>query len=455
MEEFVRGGGPGRDSALRAVLEGLPDAVVATRADGRIDFVNARAGELFGYAPEELVGQPVAVLWPARVRSGYRRNVRRLFEAGGSLRFTREAHGLRKDGREFVGEMSWGLVETGDGPLMLAVGRDVSQRLAMEARLRRSSRDHAVVASLGERALAGTDPAELGSQLVSEVGQTTGVDFAQLFELAADRSELRPLAVWGDAEEPPGAIRIGSGSHADAALDSPHPVSVSGRSDPTLRRYGFRGGLAVAVRTSEESFGVLCAYSRRCDALHHEDGAFLKAVASVLASAISRRRVDERLEYQALHDPLTGLANRTLCQDRLAHALARCRRSGKSVAVLFVDLDRFKDVNDRYGHAAGDAVLIGVARRLVDAVRASDTVGRLGGDEFLVICDGLGEQEALALRGRLAAIAHTPLQAAGAAHRLSASVGFALGDENTRDPDALIHAADEAAYRAKQHGGRR
>jgi diguanylate cyclase (GGDEF)-like protein len=117
-----------------------------------------------------------------------------------------------------------------------------------------------------------------------------------------------------------------------------------------------------------------------------------------------------------------------------------------------VDLDCFKAVNDRYGHAAGDAVLSEVAHRLAGVVRPSDTVGRLGGDEFLVICEALDERQAAGLRARLAAIARMPVKTGAAVHQLSASIGFAHGDASTRDPDALIRAADEAAYRVKQRG---
>ena len=200
---------------------------------------------------------------------------------------------------------------------------------------------------------------------------------------------------------------------------------------------------------------MLCVYSRKGGALEQEEGAFLKAVANVLASAISLRRMYERVRHQALHDPLTGLANRTLCHDRLAQALARSRRSGKPVAVFFVDLDHFKAVNDRYGHAAGDAVLVEIARRLTSAVRPSDTVGRWGGDEFVVICDQLDERQAEGLRSRLGAVARTPVETEGAVHRLSASIGFAQGHASTDDPHALIMAADAAAYQIKQRGGGR
>ena len=432
-----------RDSALRALLEGLPDAVVAARRDGLIDFVNARAGEMFGYRPEELVGRHIALLWPESVRDAYTRNMEAQFAAGGSLRFTRLAEGLRQDGREFLGEMSWGIVETAEQPLMLAVGRDITERLAMETRLRRHSAENAVLASLGERAIAGIDPIELAPELVEAVGQTMEAAVAVLFELAGGEDELRVAAIWIDAADSP----VVSGRHARAALDSEHTVDLA---EGRPGQEGFRSGLAVPVRTPDESFGVLCVYSLAADAFDEDDSGFLGAVTNVLASAISRRRMEERIQHQALHDPLTGLANRTLCHDRLAQALARSKRSGKTVGVFFLDLDRFKEVNDRYGHGAGDAVLVVVAHELEQAVRPSDTVGRFGGDEFLVVCEDIGEQLALALRDRLRAAARVPVEAAGAVHQLSASVGFALSDEIGLDPDELIRAADQAVYRAKQ-----
>ena len=107
------------------------------------------------------------------------------------------------------------------------------------------------------------------------------------------------------------------------------------------------------------------------------------------------------MRHEALHDPLTGLANRTLLRDRLEHALARSAREDLPTGVLFIDLDEFKDVNDRYGHAAGDAVLVELAGRLRAAVRPADTVARLGGDEFIVVCEHVDRDAALALGARL------------------------------------------------------
>ena len=163
-------------------------------------------------------------------------------------------------------------------------------------------------------------------------------------------------------------------------------------------------------------------------------------------------RSEQRIRHQALHDPLTRLANRALCRDRLEHALAHAERSGSSAAVLYVDVDDFKRVNDLYGHAAGDAVLVALARRLAAAVRPADTVARLGGDEFVVVCEDVDERVALGLGWRVAAAVQEPLEVDGTQHRISASVGIALGSGADTDAEGLVSNADAAAYRAKEAG---
>ena len=172
----------------------------------------------------------------------------------------------------------------------------------------------------------------------------------------------------------------------------------------------------------------------------------------MLAIGFSRLHLEEQMRQQALHDSLTGLANRTLCRDRIAHALAVSQREESSAAVLFVDVDNFKRVNDLFGHAAGDELLIALAQRMVAAVRPADTVARLGGDEFVVVCESVDERTALALGWRVAAAVQEPINAAGTVHQLAASIGIALGSGAGTDPDVLIGHADAAAYRAKERG---
>ena len=183
--------------------------------------------------------------------------------------------------------------------------------------------------------------------------------------------------------------------------------------------------------------------------LSEEELSFLRAVAHTLASALARQRTEQRMRHEALHDPLTGLANRTLLRDRLEHAIARSERERGATAVLFIDLDNFKAVNDSYGHAAGDAVLVESARRLHAAVRPGDTVARIGGDEFIALCEHVNADSALAVARRLQEALRPSFTAGGVEHQLSASIGVALGDG---EPDRLLGDADAASYRAKAAG---
>lgn len=375
-----------------AVLEGLPDAVVASTRDGRIVFVNALAEELFGHPRGELLGHPVQTLWPERVRERYTRNMELYFATEHPLRFSAEAWGLRRDGSEFVGEMSWGVIDTSAGPLLLAIGRDITERRAAEARVR-------AVAAMGERALGGADPSDLAREAI-ELMRTT---------LPIAGAEVR---------------LIGGGA---------------------LASYGSSSGDAVrlAIGTGDELF---ITPNR---ALADDEMSLIRAVANILATALARARDELRIRHEAVHDPLTGLANRTLLRDHLEQALARSQREGEKTGVLFIDVDNFKQVNDVYGHARGDLVLVELAKRLRSAVRPADTVARFGGDEFVVICEAVNEPTALSLGHRLQAAIRLPLTVEGVPHGLSASIGVALGD---RDPDSLIRNADSAVYRAKARG---
>ena len=287
----------GKDDPLlvapAAILEGLPDAVVAMAPDGRIVFVNTLAEELFGYTSEELVGQSVRMLWAERVQERYMRNLLLYFATEHPLRFTAEAWGVRRDGTEFIGEMSWGIVHTEAGPLLLAIGRDISDRRAAEERVR-------ALAAMGERALAGAAPGELADEAV---------------QLIRDRLPVGGVEVRRDD----GTALAGAGDVTDA--------------------------IELPIGTGDV---LLVAPSRDLTA---EEMSIVRAVANTLAVALARLRDEAKMRHDAVHDPLTGLANRTLLRDRLEQAQARAAREDADTGVLFVDLDDFKQVNDAYGHA--------------------------------------------------------------------------------------------------------
>jgi diguanylate cyclase (GGDEF)-like protein len=169
--------------------------------------------------------------------------------------------------------------------------------------------------------------------------------------------------------------------------------------------------------------------------------------------AVERKRAELELRHQALHDPLTGLANRALSMDRLNVAISRLRRAGGALALLLVDLDRFKWVNDSLGHDAGDELLMATARRIELAVRPADLVARLGGDEFLVMCEELeGESTALTIAERVQESLTADFLIAGSNLRASASVGFVTTRDPTVEAEELLRDADIAMHRAKELG---
>lgn len=177
------------------------------------------------------------------------------------------------------------------------------------------------------------------------------------------------------------------------------------------------------------------------------------AFVATVCNISSLRQHDEQLRHLAFHDPLTGLPNRRLLTRDLTRAIGRARRHGHGLVLMFIDLDHFKWINDRHGHAVGDRVLAEVAARLQRTVRAGDALARLGGDEFMLVLENMASRHDAAGMARKAIAAITqPIEVDGLSVLVSASIGIALFPDAGQDASALMHAADLAMYRAKGHG---
>jgi diguanylate cyclase (GGDEF)-like protein len=299
-------------------------------------------------------------------------------------------------------------------------------------------------------------------EVASVVARTLEIDHCVVLELEPDREAVRVVAGVGVSEGVLRRMRVpaGAGSLLDLALGQAEPLIVEDveqdprfRDQPLLRLYMVGSGMSVRLRARGDAWGLLGVYSLVRRTFVPDQAEFLAAVANVVSGAVERHLAEEEIRHRVLHDPLTGLPNRTLALDRLASALARRQRDGGMVAVLLLDLDQFKLVNDSLGHEAGDELLTRLAPRLRDALRPADTVARLGGDEFLVICEELdGPRAAIQVAERLAAAVSQPLVLGEEEHFASASIGIALADTADADAQMLIRDADAAMYRAKERG---
>jgi len=180
-------------------------------------------------------------------------------------------------------------------------------------------------------------------------------------------------------------------------------------------------------------------------------------IVAVLRDVTERRRLQEKLERLAHYDPLTTLPNRALFFDRLENAVARARREDRRFALLFIDLDGFKAVNDRFGHDAGDFLLFEIAKRLRSAIRDSDTAGRMGGDEFTVLLENIAKvDDAAAVADKIrAALVEPAAVPSGEKVTVGASIGIAVFPDDGADGESILKAADSAMYAIKLATGDR
>lgn len=210
-------------------------------------------------------------------------------------------------------------------------------------------------------------------------------------------------------------------------------------------------GAEVARFAREHRMGSLPTRRRdEIGQLARDVDAMQREITAHLAELDASRR---QLDHLVRHDPLTNLPNRRLVHERLEHAIAAARRSGKYLALMFLDLDRFKEINDKLGHAVGDAVLIETARRLTSRLREVDTVARIGGDEFVILVDGLDQAvDGEVVAGKVAEAFQAPMEVAGHRIQVSTSIGVSRFPEDGQSADELLHRADTAMYISKAAG---
>ena len=424
------------------ILDSALDCIVTADHEGRIVEFNAAARRLFGYSRAEVLGREVAdTIVPPAVRDELRRRLREFVQSGDSddLGRRRETMAMRADGTLVPVEACVVPAYVKGRVLLTAYIRDLSElRREQRLALTRQRATQALTASLS---LAEAAPAVLDAVLAG-----LACEDARLWVLGdGDPVRLSLAGSSSSALVPP--LTVPDDALARRAVESAAPVWEGPPPG------GQSAALGVPVRVSGQTLAVL---EVRCPRAREQDAgwvATLGDVGSQLGLFLKRQRAEADLQRFARYDGLTGLPNRTFFLDTLERTLARARRRRSRLALLFLDLDGFKTVNDRLGHAAGDAVLQVMAERLRVGTRTSDLVARIGGDEFTVLLQSLARADdaALVARALIDRLAR-PFSVEDQEITLGASAGIAVCPEDGTDADTLLRNADLAMYRAKQEG---
>ena len=299
---------------------------------------------------------------------------------------------------------------------------------------------------------------EVAQRLADTVSEIVPCDRTDVFLWEAGDALLRRAASSVAALAPEAVPVAVSGTElVDRLVTGSSPIVVGGDSDPVLTPLvtlsGLDSGLVVPITARGTLFGVVVVGphtpSLDTEAMRER----LTGVASLGATALDGLSLLDEVRYQALHDPVTDLANSRLFEDRVDQSLAIARRHGGQLALLFVDLDRFKSVNDTYGHKVGDELLRVVADRLLASVRAEDTVARIGGDEFGVLLQGISRRDDVeAVATKLVAAFKEPLVIGDHTVSSGVSIGIALFPYPDDTCDSIVSRADAAMYKAKAAG---
>ncbi|MBI3045514.1 MAG: PAS domain S-box protein [Betaproteobacteria bacterium] len=410
------------EERYRATFDNAPVGIMHTEVGGyRILRANRKLCEMLGYTREEMLALTSLDITPREERAAtidYNERMSR-----GEIRnYSREKRYVRKDGQVIWTNISLSTVSGADGRAthVISVIQDINDRKRAEAALRESE--------------------EQFRQLANNIPQVFWI---------TDVSHKRTLYVSPAAES-----MIGLPLHAIHAAPRAlvRAVHVEDRARVrAARKDAAAGGYDQTYRVVRPDGSIRWVHDRAFP-VHDESGRVYR-IAGIAEDVTDRKRAEERLLQLAHYDVLTSLPNRVLFYDRLKQVLAQARRNQWIVGVMFIDVDRFKNVNDTLGHSVGDQLLQQVSERLTHAVRTGDTVGRLGGDEFAVVLSNLASaQDASLVAQKVMASFHDPFRLEDAEIYVTASIGITLYPDDSADQDALIRNADAAMYRAKEVG---
>lgn len=403
---------------LSSAVEQSPASVVITDPQGTILYVNPKFTQLTGYTLEEVVGQNPSILKSGIQPPEVYKELWSTILAGKEWRG--ELANRKKNGEIYWEAASIVPIKSSSGVItrLLAVKEDITERKRAESTLRASEKRYRL---LFERNLAGVFRTTLDGRI-----------------LQCNQAAARILG-FNSGED---VLSLSASSFYEKSSDRDAFIKeLTSKKSLSNREMKYR-------RKDGELVSVIANFS-----LVEDNSDLGPVILGTFVDITKRRAAEERIQALAYYDALTGLPNRTLLRDRLSQALALARRHNHKVALLFIDLDRFKIINDSLGHAVGDLLLKEVSIRLKKCVRESDTVARLGGDEFVIVLSHLKEAHHTAITAERVMKALTDtFDVQGHALNISCSLGISIYPDHAMDSETLIKNADAAMYTAKEAG---
>lgn len=435
-------------ATLASFTDLLLDAICVVDSQGYFVFIGAACERIFGYKPDEMVGRNMIEFVAPEDKA-------RTLQAANSIMSGQpmphfENRYVRKDGQ--IVHIMWSARWSETDRLRIAVARDITERKQAELM-------QAALYDISEAAHAVEDLPGLFRQIHQIIGKLLpALNFSVVLhddkharlsfpyhvdEYDKDGLALRQSAIEAFCEE---IMRTRQPRLLGRDLRHAFPAELHALTDAQVVSI-----LGVPLGTQRGTIGALVLTSHVGGAHYTEkEKELLQFVSTQIATAIERKQLYARLQHTAHHDMLTNLPNRGLLYDRLESALARAERQHGKVALLFLDLNGFKQINDAHGHSAGDLLLQEVARRLLDAVRHSDTVARIGGDEFVVLLESVHLHEHItSVVEKICSAFDQPFDLDGCFIRVTPSIGIAQYPEHGDRVQQLLNHADNAMYAAK------
>lgn len=457
------------EAMFRGLAENSVAGVYIVQGD-TFRYVNRKMADMFSYEVEDMLSLvSVFDIVPDSDRQLVEESIRkRLGGEIGEAHYERKAR--KKDGSTFDVEVFGSKMEIDGQTAIIGIMLDITQRKRVERALH-------VLTACNQALLRATEEQALLADICSIYQKISNYPFVwagyasknaekSIIPVAFAEMEQGSLGsvahniTWDLSETGMGvtglAVRTGRTTVLQDVVNNPDFSSWC----RFLKSHGILAAISLPLRAGNEIIGALTVYSEEENAFTSDEVRIAEELSENLSYGIAALRAEaekmqyaRQLEFNANHDVLTGLANRTLLSDRLRLAFASAERNGDLVALLLLDLDRFKVINDSLGHAAGDVLLQAVARRLVACVRGTDTVARLGGDEFVVVMPSLVNEEAAKIvASKVLEILARPFYLDEHEVYVSASIGISLYPRDGSDEETLMKNVDLAMYRAKQSG---